>query len=95
VQIDFSIDVADLDADAATAANGLSAIAGLDFGQGINAYAVKIDAGGLLNKVSGTVSGTLIPGITSVASGQQAILYLEIFDAKNHISNVIFTTIKF
>jgi len=95
VQIDFAIDVADLDADAATAANGISALAGLDFGNGISAIPLNIDATGLLNQVSGTVSARLTPGIASVASGTQAILYLEIFDAKGHISNVIFTSIKF
>jgi hypothetical protein len=95
VQIDFAIDVADLDADAATAANGISALAGLDFGNSSGTFNLKIDGAGLLNQVSGTVTGRLTPGIASVASGTQAILYLEIFDSKGHVSNVIFTSIKF
>jgi hypothetical protein len=98
-RVNFQIDVADLDSDTATSSStAVSAIAGLDFGDGSgpDAGIISLDGAPILNRSSGTLTGSFQPpGIASVPSGTQAYFLVVVYDSALNQSNVIYTLIKF
>jgi hypothetical protein len=98
-QVNFQIDVADLDSDTATSSStAVSAIAGLDFGDGNgpDAGIISLDGAPVLNRSSGTLTGSFQPpGITNIPSGTQAYFLVVVYDSAHNQSNVIYTLIKF
>jgi hypothetical protein len=99
-QVNFSMDVTDFDADlasatsvavladaevAATAANG-----GQVSGQ------ISIDGTAMINQTTGTISGSFqLPGVASLPSGFTGIFYIEIYDSKSNVSNIVSVPVKF
>ena len=98
-QVNFQIDVADLDSDTATSSStAVSAIAGLDFGDGSgpDAGIISLNGAPVLNRSSGTLTGSFQPpGIASVPSGTQAYFLLVVYDSAHNQSNVIYTLVRF
>jgi len=98
-QVDFQIDLTDLDADTATSSSTtVQGIAGLDFGDGNGPDAATLNLIGtsLVNVKSGTLSGSFRPpGINTVPAGTPAIFLIIIFDSAGNASNVLYTTVRF
>jgi hypothetical protein len=98
-QVDFQIDLTDLDSDTATSsATTVEGFGGLDFGDGNGPDAAVLNLNGtsLVNAKSGTLSGTFRPpGINSVPGGTPAIFLIIIFDSAGNTSNVLYTTVRF
>jgi hypothetical protein len=98
-QVDFQIDLADLDADAATSSSTtVSGLAALDFGDGNgpDTDAISLNGTVLVNQKSGTLSGSFRPpGINSLPSGTPAYFLIVIFDSAGNASNVLYTTVRF
>jgi hypothetical protein len=98
-QVDFQIDLTDLDADTATSSSTtVAGIAGLDFGDGNGPDAGMINLTGtaLVNVKTGTLSGTFRPpGINTLPSGTPAVFLIIIFDSAGNASNVLYTTVRF
>jgi hypothetical protein len=99
VQVNFQLDVADLDADTSTtSAPIVMAIAGIDFGdgEGPDAGFVRIDGAPMMNRTMGTLSGSFgTSRVLKVSSGKQATLLIVLYDTENNPSNVIYTRIAF
>jgi hypothetical protein len=98
-QVDFQIDLTDLDSDTATSSSTtVQGIAGLDFGDGNGPDAATLNLVGtsLVNAKSGTLSGSFRPpGINTVPGGTPAIFLIIIFDSAGNASNVLYTTVRF
>jgi hypothetical protein len=98
-QVDFQIDVSDLDADTATSSStAVAALAALDFGDGSgpDADVISLNGSAVVNLKSGTLSGSFRPpGINSLPSGTQAAFLIVIGDSAGNSSNVLYTIIRF
>ena len=98
-QISFEMDVADYDSDIATdSSTNVSGVAYVDFGDaGYDYGPVTIDGTRLVNRASGTLSGTFQPpNVTgAVPSGYTAGFYIHIFDSAGNQSNFVAIPIKF
>jgi len=98
-QIDFQIDVTDIDADTATSSStAVAGFAALDFGDGNgpDTDLISLNGGSLVNLKSGTLSGTFRPpGINSLSSGTPAYFLIVIFDSAGNASNVLYTIVRF
>jgi hypothetical protein len=99
VQIDFSIDVTDVDGNVATSSSTTVTGAALLFftSSGQNSvYDVSLDGSPLISRTTGTITGSVKPtDITTVPSGTQAILLVQIFDAAGLASNLIYVPFRF
>ncbi|HEU5239023.1 MAG TPA: hypothetical protein VFU37_17970 [Pyrinomonadaceae bacterium] len=98
-QVNFDIDVIDLDSDLVVAGStAVSAQAILYFG-GNNVFdgVITIDGTSMLNRLTGTLSGTFVPsGITgTIPTGTQAYFLLEILDSASNESNTVLILITF
>lgn len=98
-QVDFQIDITDLDANTATSSStAVAGFAALDFGDGNgpDTDVISLNGGSLVNLKSGTLSGTFRPpGINSLSSGTQAYFLIVIFDSAGNASNVLYTIVRF
>jgi hypothetical protein len=93
-QVNFQIDVTDLDSDVAnSSATSVSGVAYVDFGPnvGYDYGPVTIDGTPLLNKRSGTLTGSFIPPDLngSVPSGTPVVFYIYISDSAGNQSNFV------
>ena len=93
-QVNFQIDVTDLDSDiATTSSTSVSGTAYVDFGPniGYDYGPVTIDGTSLLNKRSGTLSGSFKPpDLTgSIPSGTPVMFYIQISDSLGNQSNFV------
>jgi len=99
LQVNFQLDVVDLDSDTATSsASTITGIAGIDFedGDGPDAGFVRLDGTPMLNRVSGTLTGSFRTSrVVNVSSGKQASFLILVYDSANNQSNVIYTHISF
>ena len=98
-QVSFEVDVIDYDMDlAAGSPVTVGATAFIDFGDpGYDYDQITIDGTTLLNRASGTLSGTFQPPhVTSaVPSGYQAVFYIYLVDSQGNQSNFVGIPIKF
>ena len=98
-QVSFEVDVIDYDSDLATdSTSKVAAIALIDFGDAGSDYdQININGGPVLNKASGTLSGSFQPPhVTSaVPSGYQAAFYIYLQDSRGNQSNFVGVPIKF
>ena len=98
-QVDFQIDVTDIDADTATSSStAVAGFAALDFGDGNgpDTDVISLNGGSLVNLKSGTLSGSFRPpGINNLSSGTPAYFLIVIFDSAGNASNVLYTIIRF
>jgi hypothetical protein len=93
-QVNFQIDVTDLDSDiASTSSTSVSGLGYVDFGPniGYDYGPVTIDGTSLLNKRSGTLSGSFKPpDLTgSIPSGTPVMFYIQISDSLGNLSNFV------
>jgi len=98
LEVDFAIDITDLDSDTATVSStGVANTAIINFGSGfVYSYAVTLDGNALIGPSSGTITGILKPtNITNVPAGTSAFFYIVIVDTAGNESNFIYTTIRF
>ena len=98
LEVDFAIDITDLDSDTATVSStGVANTAILNFGSGfVYSYAVTLDGNALIGPSTGTITGILKPtNITNVPAGTSAFFYIVIVDTAGNESNFIYTTIRF
>jgi hypothetical protein len=98
-EIDFQIDVQDMDSDVATGSSTSVAGTGyIDFGSaGYDYGPVTISATPILNKPSGTLTGSFKPpDVTgAIPSGYQAVFYIFITDSAGNRSNFVKIPVKF
>jgi hypothetical protein len=100
MQVSFSVDVSDLDADLSTnAALPIFASGILDFGAaGVGTGGISIDGSAVVNASVATLSGTFQPsnasGVT-VPAGTPAVFYLRVFDALGNGSNLVSIPVTF
>ena len=98
-QVDFQIDLTDLDADTATSSSTtVEGLAALDFGDGNgpDTDVISLNGGSIVNLKSSTLSGTFRPpGINTLPSGTPAYFLIVIFDSAGNASNVLYTMIRF
>ena len=98
-QVDFQIDVNDLDGDTATSSSmAVAGFAALDFGDGNGPRTdvISLNGGSLVNVKSGTLSGSFKPpGINSLSNGTSAYFLIVIFDSAGNASNVLYTMVRF
>jgi hypothetical protein len=95
-QVDFSLDVADSDADLATAsATSVTVIAFIDFGSVNDIGQVSVDGAGMLDRTTGKLTGVFRPRITGITANTPATLYLQVYDSQGNISNVIAAGFRF
>src|SRR5262245_8352434 len=96
-QVDFQIDVTDLDADTATSSStAVAGFAALDLGDGNGPRTdvISLNGGSIANLKSGTLSGSFRPpGINSLTSGTPAYFLIVIFDSAGNASNVLYTIV--
>ena len=97
--VTFSIDVADLDQDLATAsATSVNAVGYMDFGPfGADYGLFTIDGTAMVARDTGSLTGSFHPpNVTgNVPAGTQAVLYLQVFDALGNISNIVVFPFRF
>jgi hypothetical protein len=95
-QVDFSIDVADSDADVATAsATSVTVIAFIDFGSVNDVGQVSVDGAGMVDRTTGNLTGIFRPRVTGVQANTPATLYLQVYDSQGNLSNVIAAAFRF
>jgi hypothetical protein len=98
-QVDFQIDVNDLDGDTATSSSmAVAGFAALDFGDGNGPRTdvISLNGGSLVNVKAGTLSGSFKPpGINSLSNGTSAYFLIVIFDSAGNTSNVLYTMVRF
>jgi hypothetical protein len=98
-QVNFEIDVTDYDSDiAAGSSTSVSGVAYLDFGSaGYDMGQVTMNGAALVNRATGTLSGTFQPpNVTgAVAGGTQAVFYIYILDSAGNQSNFVGISVKF
>jgi len=89
LQVSFSVDLADADADLPDASSMIAADAAVDFGVlGSATGSLTIDGTAMLNRTSGTLSGTIRLSGT-VPAKTPAVLYLRVYDSLGNASNVV------
>jgi hypothetical protein len=93
-QVSFQVDVTDFDSDVATSSStSVSAVAYVDFGSsvGYDFGPMTIDGSAMLNRSTGTLSGTFKPpNVTqSVPSGFSATFYIVVSDSAGNVSNFV------
>jgi len=96
-QVNFEIDVQDFDSDLVTSAS-TTVTTGviMDFGNNIQPNAViPLDGSAVLNRATGTLSGTFQPGVTGIPSGFTAVFIIQIEDAAGNPSNIVAAQPKF
>jgi len=98
-EVDFSIDVTDVDADvAATGASSVTVTALIVFAGGFNdAAEVTVDGAAMINQATGKLTGSFRPPRVTgaVPANTQAVLYLQVYDSQGNLSNVVSTTFRF
>jgi hypothetical protein len=96
-QVNFDIDVIDSDSDVATSAStAVNAAVLMDFGNNITPTGfITIDGSAVLNRTTGTLSGTFQPNVTGIPSGFSAIFFIQIQDAAGNPSNIVAAQPKF
>ena len=98
-EVDFQIDVQDMDSDLATSSStSVPGTGYIDFGSaGYDYGPVTISATPLLNKQSGTLTGSFKPpDVTgAIPSGYQAVFYITITDSAGNTSNFVKIPVKF
>ena len=99
LQVNFELNVVDLDSDTATSsATTVTAIAGVDFGDGNGPDAgfLRLDGSPMLNRSSGTLTGSFRTSrVVRVPIGTQATFLILVYDSANNQSNVIYTQVRF
>lgn len=98
-RVNFEIDVADFDSDIATSSSTtVSGVAYIDLGTaGYDYGPVSMDGTALLNRSTGTLSGSFQPPRVTgaVPSGYSAVLILILNDASGNTSNIVALPIRF
>lgn len=98
-QVSFEIDVTDFDSDiATTSSTSVSATAVIDFGSsGYDVGPLTIPGTGMLDRATGTLSGTFQPPNVSgtVPSGVSAMFYIQMQDSLGNVSNVVNVLVRF
>src|SRR5262249_6545366 len=95
--LNFSIDVTDDDSDVATAlSTSVTAIAIVDFGNGIGDYgAFTMNGTGVMGHPTGTITGSFQPRVTGIPSGFTAVMELWLYDSLGNVSNVVDVPVKY
>ena len=99
-KVNFQIDLTDFDSDVATGSStSVAAIAYIDFGSsvGYDVGPVTIDGTAMVNRMSGTLSGTFSPpNVTgTVPGGTSAVFYIVVSDSAGNGSNFIGIPVRF
>lgn len=89
IQVNFSVDLADADADLPASSSTIAAVTFLDFGVlGSASGSFTIDGTTILNRTSGTLSGTVNVSGT-IPARTPAVLYLQVYDSLGNASNIV------
>jgi hypothetical protein len=98
-QVNFEVDISDFDSDLASAAStNIEGIAVLDFGTtGYDLGPISIDGTAILNRATGTLSGTFQPPRVTgtVPTGSPATLFIIMYDAAGNESNIAGLAFRF
>ena len=95
-QVDFSIDVRDVDSDVAkSGASSVAVDAYIDFGSVNDFLTVTLDGTAMIDRTTATLTGIFRPRITGIQANTPATLYLQVYDTQGNVSNLIAASFRF